>query len=146
MYSSDYGTAQIIEEREYLRKHASHIQVPWNSILTYETPGIRRFLISLILGLGRILASEHPIIGFPLSFVLQVKSKVRKSEKSLNLPKWHVFILKNEIESKNSNCSFKNLTRDKKFDLFHYCKNCRLFSKVSSEIFGKNRNQKYRNF
>ena len=34
MYSSDYGTAQIIEEREYLRKHASHIQVPWNSILT----------------------------------------------------------------------------------------------------------------
>ena len=27
MFSSDYGSALIIEEREYLRKHASHIQV-----------------------------------------------------------------------------------------------------------------------
>ena len=27
LYSSDYGVAQFIEESEYLRKHASHIQV-----------------------------------------------------------------------------------------------------------------------
>ena len=27
LFSSDYGSAQIIEESEYLRKHASHLQV-----------------------------------------------------------------------------------------------------------------------
>ena len=27
LFSSDYGSAQIIEESEYLRKHASHFQV-----------------------------------------------------------------------------------------------------------------------
>jgi len=39
MYSSDYGTAQIIEEREYLRKHASHIQ-DWAVFLLLSIPSL----------------------------------------------------------------------------------------------------------
>jgi len=39
MYSSDYGTANIIEEREYLRKHASHIQ-DWAVFLLLSIPSL----------------------------------------------------------------------------------------------------------
>lgn len=39
MFSSDYGTAQIIEEREYLRKHASHLQ-DWVVFILLSIPSL----------------------------------------------------------------------------------------------------------
>jgi len=39
MFSSDYGTANIIEEREYLRKHASHLQ-DWVVFILLSIPSL----------------------------------------------------------------------------------------------------------
>lgn len=39
MFSSDYGSAVIIEEREYLRKHASHLQ-DWVVFLLLSIPSL----------------------------------------------------------------------------------------------------------
>jgi translocon-associated protein subunit beta len=39
MYTSDYGSAMIMEEREYLRKHASHYQ-DWVVFLLFTIPSL----------------------------------------------------------------------------------------------------------
>merc|ERR1712109_6611 len=39
LYSSDYGVAQFIEESEYLRKHASHLQ-DWAVFLLLSVPSL----------------------------------------------------------------------------------------------------------
>ena len=78
LFSSDYGSAQIIEESEYLRKHASHLQVLL--LMSHFC-----WVIILFLGLGSIFPSLCSINCFPLPPVQQIQVKIRKEKERLRV-------------------------------------------------------------